>query len=664
MKGIKRAAAWLLVLSILFSCTAALAEKIYKQGDAGKDVMAIKQRMLELGYYTGNISHNRFNDIMTERVKQLQKMNGLDQTGKINESLYALIFSDAVIKADGKPVNPAAAAPAQKPAQEQAQTQAQAEPQTQTQAETQTQTAPAADKVLFREGDSGDKVMAIKARMFELGFYNTLPTVSSYNATMTERVKQLQEANGLPQTGVITQSLYDLMFSSAVRGPGGALAGVLKEGDSGQKVGIIRKRLAELGYYESQGGNNFDATMTARIKVLQKMNGFEQTGEITPELYDYILSDKCTIAGMHVNPMYNAGMRLLYELDGEKLNHVSSSGNIMIFIVDYFANNYLNNWVRSNLKNLGTFDDFTYYSNCDPRYIGTYPSITHMLTGNEYDPSLLVGEYFEQSWNSDTCNYIFDKIHEKGYEFRYYYYTSISDGAMAWALGKLDNLVDKVSNPDAKITPIESYTNFNDRLKQQGVQLDQTDKKYIQMIHLRGAHGPYTADANGKYKNDASRDETIVGYMSMVANYIEQMKALGVYDDATIIITADHGDKSNNMQVAYWIKLPGEHRSQWAENSAPISHDDFPGTLMKLIGADYPYGDSIFDWNPGETRLRTCSVVGQDLDLYSRVSCYSDLGMGSHNIWKTYAYEGDGNELTKQVKRGNCYIEPLAQSFN
>ena len=65
---------------------------------------------------------------------------------------------------------------------------------------------------------------------------------------------------------------------------------------------------------------------------------------------------------------------------------------VIIFIIDYFANNYLNGVLRSYPHMLDDFKDFTYYSNCDPRYIGTYPSVTHMLTGNAFDPSLLVGE--------------------------------------------------------------------------------------------------------------------------------------------------------------------------------------------------------------------------------------------------------------------------------
>ncbi|MBQ9299046.1 MAG: peptidoglycan-binding protein, partial [Clostridia bacterium] len=154
MKHIRRLAALLLALCVALSCVAALAETVYKEGAAGSEIMAIKERMKELGYYTGDISHNRFNDIMTERVKQLQKMNGLAETGVVDEALYRLIFSDDVIKKDGMPVNPGAAI-AQKievAAQTVSQGVETAQPDT---------AAPGADKVLYREGDSGSDVMEI-----------------------------------------------------------------------------------------------------------------------------------------------------------------------------------------------------------------------------------------------------------------------------------------------------------------------------------------------------------------------------------------------------------------------------------------------------------------------------------------------------------------------
>jgi|GEM_PF-1671792 len=662
MKQLKRVAALILILCLALSGLGAFAETVYKEGDAGNEIMRIKERMYELGYYTGTISHNRFNDIMTERVKQLQKMNGLEQTGRIDAALYDLIFSDAVIKKNGKPVVEGAAAPAAQatvPEAQPAQQSAEAAPAQQL-AETPVST------VLFREGDSGNEVLAIKKRMYELGYYNTGSfSNNAFNSTMADRVKQMQAMNGLAPTGEIDQELYDLIFSSAILGLNSLPAGTLMEGNTGSRVREIRNRLYELGYFESAGGGEFTAAMTERVKLVQKMNGFAETGIITPEFYDYVMSDACVICGMHANPLWNAAMRTYYKLDGEKLYSLSPNGNVIIFIVDYFANNWLNSVTSEYPRMLDAFHDFTYYSNCDPRYIGTYPSVTHMLTGNPFDASLMVGQYFEQSWTSETADYIYDTIHSLGYEFRYYYYTSISDGAMSWAVGKLDNLVDLLSNPDQTVEPIYSYTDFNDNLRARGLTVDQTDKKYIQMIHLRGAHAPYSSDANGNYKANAGRNENIAGYMRMVADYMEQMKALGLYDDATIIVTADHGDKGNNMQVVYWIKQANEHHNQIVTNSAPISHTDFPGTILSVIGGDYSkYDTSIFDWNPGDMRERQCSVVGRDTNWYPLVTSYSDLEMGSHNMWKTFTYTGTGNDLMKVQKRNVYTHEPLAQSFN
>ena len=657
MNLIKRFAALMLTACMLLSAVPVLADGavLYKKGSKGSEVQAIKDRMFELGYYTARGS-NEFNDIMTERVMQLQQMNGLPQTGVIDEDLYELIFADYVIRKDGTTAVPGAAAPSAEERQAAADQPAAATPEP---------AQPQAEAVLYREGDSGSDIQKIKQRLFELGFYSTLPSNNAYNATMSERLAQLYKANGSSGDGTtITQAQYDLIFSKNVKDGSGNIAGTLKQGDSNARVRDVRQRMYELAYFDSAGGSEFTAAMTERVKLLQKMNGYKETGVITPDFYNYIMSDKCTRCGEHINPSWNAANRYYYNLDGEKLYSLSESGNVVIFIVDYFANNYLNSAIWNHLDALGAFNDFTYYDNCDCSYIGTYPSITHMLTGNSFDPSLLVGQYFEQSWTSETAEYIFNTIHEKGWEFRYYYYTSISDGAMSWAMGKLDNLLDYKTDPSRAAQPIYSYTDFYDNLKAKGLTVDKTDKGYIQMIHMRGAHGPYSAAADGSYKADANRTENICGYMTMIADYIQRMKNLDLYDDATIIITADHGDKQGNMQVVYWIKQAGEHHDRMLETDAPISHDDFPGTILSVIGADYPYGDSIFDWQSGEIRQRSCGQVGRDTTNYPLVTSYSDLEMGAHNIWETYTYEGDGTDLMKAFKRGRPYVEFLAQSFN
>ena len=65
----------------------------------------------------------------------------------------------------------------------------------------------------LREGDSGSDVIALKTRMYYLGYFKSLNFSDTYNSTTVERVKQLQKKNGLKQTGVATPELQALIFS-------------------------------------------------------------------------------------------------------------------------------------------------------------------------------------------------------------------------------------------------------------------------------------------------------------------------------------------------------------------------------------------------------------------------------------------------------------------
>ena len=80
---------------------AAIAEKIsesyktLKQGSYGNDVMKMKTRMQELGYFSAGASlSNQYNATTTERVKLFQKANGLQQTGIADATTLTLLYSD------------------------------------------------------------------------------------------------------------------------------------------------------------------------------------------------------------------------------------------------------------------------------------------------------------------------------------------------------------------------------------------------------------------------------------------------------------------------------------------------------------------------------------------------------------------------------------------
>jgi len=66
-----------------------------KQGDKGNDVLDMKKRMQELGYFSAGASFsNAYNSTTTERVKLFQKANGLKQTGVADEATLTLLYSD------------------------------------------------------------------------------------------------------------------------------------------------------------------------------------------------------------------------------------------------------------------------------------------------------------------------------------------------------------------------------------------------------------------------------------------------------------------------------------------------------------------------------------------------------------------------------------------
>ena len=93
----------LLLLAVI--ATGVFAEASYrelKKGDSGPDVTALKERLFDLGYITSRNFGDDYNKNTAERIRQLQKKNGLRQTGIATPELQELIFSDDCIGKDGK----------------------------------------------------------------------------------------------------------------------------------------------------------------------------------------------------------------------------------------------------------------------------------------------------------------------------------------------------------------------------------------------------------------------------------------------------------------------------------------------------------------------------------------------------------------------------------
>ena len=97
----------LLALLALCLCASALgAESGYrtlKRGDSGPDVTRLKEAMYWLGYFSSQNVSDMYNATTEERVKQLQRNNGLPATGEADAELQALIYSGECVKTASAP---------------------------------------------------------------------------------------------------------------------------------------------------------------------------------------------------------------------------------------------------------------------------------------------------------------------------------------------------------------------------------------------------------------------------------------------------------------------------------------------------------------------------------------------------------------------------------
>lgn len=86
-------------------CAFACAEeyRTLKVGDEGKDVQQFKTAMYWLGYFKDKNVSDQYNQLTAERVKLLQKNNGLPETGEADAALQALVYSGRCIHGDMGP---------------------------------------------------------------------------------------------------------------------------------------------------------------------------------------------------------------------------------------------------------------------------------------------------------------------------------------------------------------------------------------------------------------------------------------------------------------------------------------------------------------------------------------------------------------------------------
>jgi hypothetical protein len=145
------------------------------------------------------------------------------------------------------------------------------------------------------------------------------------------------------------------------------------------------------------------------------------------------------------------------------------------------------------------------------------------------------------------------------------------------------------------------------------------DRPAFKFFHLAGAHYPYWIDEHFRRMNSHAATAEIqqgIGYLKMMGMFLDLLKRQGVYDDAVIVIMADHGssrsssiyalsDPSQAFRPLFLLKPLKAKQDTMRRRAEPGFIWEVRPTIMEAIGVDPgSMGVSLFNIAPDELAAR------------------------------------------------------------
>ena len=373
-----------------------------------------------------------------------------------------------------------------------------------------------------------------------------------------------------------------------------------------------------------------------------------------------------------------------YYVSGENEFTVSGKKNIVVFILDTFSNDFLDNMLDSYPDELDYLKDFTYYDNYDSKYDGTALAMNYLLTGTEFDNSVHCREYSKAAFESDKAQSFYSFFKKQGYTCNLY---TDKDTAGFVGTSNIYGLFDNVKKEYAIDTVsdrqkirqnilkgslyrwlplalkryrlvvttdfdgcvsvagrddsgVKLNEEFYSELGDDGLELDNNAGNFM-IYHFEGMH----SFGNDRYSKTHNMAESARKNLEDVYSYIDKLKKLGIYDSTSIIITADHGvhETKDGIQPIFFVKRAGQTQEKIHISNAPISAEEFMPTLVALAGGDSSsYGSTIYDYAEDSTRSRTVYVRKKKQNISDVIRSDST---SSYVYLYGYTYDGDKEAL-------------------
>ena len=327
-----------------------------------------------------------------------------------------------------------------------------------------------------------------------------------------------------------------------------------------------------------------------------------------------------------------------YFLSDEGFYEFSAQDNVFVFVLDRLDYDYIERVLQEDPDFFKGLNGFTSYTNAISGFARTKPALIHMLTGADQTAyRMSKEEYFAEAWSYGDKNLLED-LDSQGYQIEMYssirnlfsqpelpkkYVDNLSDGRAGMhygtVLGKLLQLSafryaptalkpffwadTNYYNQDAYKTATAKAYEFNDAAYALGFSqaTAQQQEGSFKLYHFYGPHAPYTMKADGTASEEPTTvTEQTMGSFVNLMKLFDRMKELGIYEDATIIITGDHGaavSDTKPLQKATRVGLfykPAGQTGALKTSSAPVTTEQVAATVAKAAGADHTaYGKAL-----------------------------------------------------------------------
>lgn len=332
-------------------------------------------------------------------------------------------------------------------------------------------------------------------------------------------------------------------------------------------------------------------------------------------------------------------------LSGKEQFAFSKNKNIITIILDAADNTYVKSLLKNNPDAFKGFEDFTLYDNTCSVFDSTFQSVTQIYSGIVSKPIGKVSDWNDEAWSSETANEFYRRFHKAGYKMNLYVDANLDTRQL---IGKLDNL-EVSDNPPNGRDFYHLNPTFRERISTMAPA--DNDYNYFTVQHIRGAHTPTDMDGF---------DEQMEYLLTIVREYMDKLRAFGVYDDAAIIIMADHGshDLLNypDSTPMFMIKEPHKRSDKMTVSSAPIYFADLMSTYLVNAGLYNEetdrelFGSSIYDFDDNSVRERTANYrwVNKSYPTSGISPLVPSYG---YNVIYSYRYTGNTEDLLAEIQK-------------